>query len=96
MCKTRKKLVLVVCGSGIATSTVVATAIREELAKRGIEAEVDQTDVFSLPGRVKEASIIVSTCSLPAKDFDIPIINGVPILTGSGKDQVIDEIVQKL
>jgi len=94
--QNRKKLILVVCGSGIATSTVVLTAIKEELAKRGIEAEVSQTDVFSLPGIVKRASIIVSICSLSAKDFDIPVINGVPILTGHGKDRVIAEIIQKL
>lgn len=94
--KNVKPLILVVCGSGIATSTVVAKTIREELSKRGIDVDVDQTDVFSVQNRVREASIIVSICSLPNKDFNIPVVNGVPILTGVRKDKVFDDIVKIL
>ena len=53
------KQILVACGNGIATSTVVATKIRNYLSEQGIDAETTQTRLTEVPGKVadREAAI---------------------------------------
>ena len=42
------KRILVVCGTGVATSTVVVGKIREHLKSRGVEADIQQGKVMDL------------------------------------------------
>lgn len=89
------KRILVACGTAIATSTVVAIAIEEEMKKRGINVTTRQckaTEVKSLAG---DADLIVTTTQVPS-DLGIPVIQTLAFLTGIGKEEVIEEIVKAL
>jgi PTS system galactitol-specific IIB component len=91
-----KKIIMVVCGSGIATSTAAAQEIKEKLAQRGVFVETKQTNVFALSTiDLKDVSLIASTCRLE-NNYGIPVINVVPLLTGINEDKVIEEIIKKL
>ena len=81
-----KKTVLVVCGSGIATSTAVVCELREKLSDRGIAADIRQCDVFS---------VIAYTCALK-EDFGVPKVSAVGLLTGIGADAVVDKVADAL
>lgn len=89
------KTVLVVCGSGIATSTAAAMELQEKLAARGIDVKVRQCDVFSVSGNLSGVDLIASTCALQ-DDYGIPVVNAVPLITGINEDRVIDEIIDRL
>ena len=89
------KRILVACGTAIATSTVVAIAIEEEMKKRGINVTTRQckaTEVKSLAG---DADLIVTTTQVPS-DLGVPVIQTLAFLTGIGKEEVIEEIVKAL
>ncbi len=89
------KTILVVCGSGIATSTAAALELRERLEERGLKVTVKQCDVFSVAGNLAGVSLIASTCALKG-DFGVPVVSAVPLLTGIGTARAVDEIVRKL
>lgn len=89
-----KKRILVVCGSGIATSTVVAGKVRDLLSKNGIECEVTQTSALELKGRLEGVDLIVSTTKLTSQS--VPVVNAVPFLTGIGVDQAENAILAAL
>jgi len=89
------KTILVVCGSGIATSTAVAMELREMLEERGLEVTVKQTDVFSLAGNLAGVDLIASTCALDG-NWGVPVVNAVPLLTGIKAEEVIEAIVRAL
>ncbi|MFO7293087.1 MAG: PTS sugar transporter subunit IIB [Actinomycetes bacterium] len=89
------KKVLIACGTGIATSTVVADKVKKHLQANGIEAKVDQTKVAELHRGAKGYDLIVATTNVP-KTVECPVVNGLPFLTGVGVDKVLDEIVQHL
>src|SRR5690606_25172675 len=59
------KRVLIACGTGIATSTVVADKVRKHLAANGIEAKIDQTKVAELHRGAKGYDLIVATTNVP-------------------------------
>jgi len=89
------KTILVVCGSGIATSTAAVMELQSQLEDRGVEAEIIQCDVFTVEGNLKGVDLIASTCALTGS-YPVPVVSVVPLLTGIGEDEVIDKIVEIL
>jgi PTS system galactitol-specific IIB component len=89
-----KKRILVVCGTAIATSTVVAMKVKDFLRKHGIKAEVKQCKASEAKTASKDADLIVATTQVV--DVSIPVIDGKPIITGIGIDEVERKIVEAL
>jgi len=89
------KRVLVACGTAIATSTVVAKAIEEGLAARGIPVITRQCKASEVPALAKDFDLVVTTTPVP-QDLGIPVIQTLAFLTGIGKDQVLDQIAEIL
>ena len=86
------KRILVACGNGIATSTVVATKVREYLQQHGIDVSTTQTKLMEVPGKVQDYDLLVTTGQFGG----VPVIKGMPILTGIGADQTMEEILNLL
>jgi galactitol PTS system EIIB component len=90
-----KKNILVACGTAIATSTVVAKAIEEALRDRGISVNIRQCKASEVPSLVNDADLIVTTTPVSV-DKDIPVIQTLAFLTGIGREDVIEQIVNYL
>ncbi|AYQ24210.1 MULTISPECIES: PTS sugar transporter subunit IIB [Enterococcus] len=86
------KRILVACGNGIATSTVVASKVKEYLASHGIEAETTQTKLMEVPGKVEGYDLLITTGQFEGKTGNVPVVKGMPILTGIGVEQTMAEI----
>ena len=89
-----KKKVLVACGTGIATSTVVTIKIQEALKAHKIDADVIQCKVAELPMKVNGADLVVTTTVY--ENDKIPVIRGLSFLTGIGMDKDLEKIVAAL
>lgn len=92
--------VLAVCGAGLATSTHVAKMIQTGLANRKIAANIRTCSVSESKGVIfnfKPDVIIttVATDAVTAPD-DVKVFSGVPLLTGVGANQSLDEIAEYL
>lgn len=87
--------ILIVCGTGIATSTVVAQKVKEYCEAQGIEVAVDQGKVMDILRGADDYDLVVSTTQVPAS-VSTPSVNGLPFLTGVGVDQTLEEIKSKL
>lgn len=89
------KNVLVACGTAIATSTHVSMRIKEEMQKRGLQVNIIQCRVQEVPRYIDSVSVVVATSQVPF-NAHVPIVNGVPILTGIGSEEVIEKIYNAL
>ncbi|TVQ26961.1 MAG: PTS galactitol transporter subunit IIB [Spirochaetaceae bacterium] len=87
-----KKKILVACGTAIATSTVVARKIEEELEKRGISVELTQCKASEVPSKAEGHDLIVATTFVSGAG-DIPVIQTVSFLTGVGIESDIEKIL---
>ncbi|WP_299029695.1 PTS sugar transporter subunit IIB [uncultured Thermanaerothrix sp.] len=83
--------ILVACGTAIATSTHVALKIKELLGERGLNVQTVQCRVQDLPGMALDADVIVATAQVPF-DVNVPVVDGIPFLTGFGVKEVVDKI----
>jgi PTS system galactitol-specific IIB component len=90
-----QKRILIVCGTGIATSTMIADKVRTHLKQRGIDVKVDQTKVSELHRGARGYDLIVATTQVPAS-VDVPVVKGLPFLTGVGVEQALAEVESKL
>lgn len=91
------KKIIVACGAGIATSTVVIQKLKTEFEKRNLASEVSLTQctVSELITKHKGYDMIITTAQF-TKDVDIPVISGLPFITNIGVDKLIEEIIEKL
>lgn len=85
------KIVLVACGTAVATSTVVANSIEEEMSARGIPVEIRQCKATEVPSLIDDVDLVVSTTPLPS-NLSKPAIVTLAFLTGIGRDQEIERI----
>ncbi|HAD06774.1 MAG TPA: PTS galactitol transporter subunit IIB [Anaerolineaceae bacterium] len=95
MNQQRVKRILVACGTAIATSTLVAVQIREEMEKRGIKVETRQCKATEVPSYAQDVDLIVSTTPVPT-DLGKPVIQTLAFLTGLGKEEVLNQIEKAL
>ena len=91
----RRKRVIVACGTAIATSTHVADRLSREFAARGIDVDITQCRVTEIGAYVDVADVVVTT-ALATRDFPIPMVSGVPFLTGVGEEEAIAQVLEAL
>ena len=65
MRKMAEKIVLVACGTGIATSTVVCQRVENLLKTNGVSAKVIQCKISEVGGYEDDASLLVTTTIPP-------------------------------
>lgn len=87
--------VIVTCGSGIATSQMVAKKISKLLDQQGVDADVQAVDVKSLDHYIDSADAFVPVVQTD-KEYDVPTFNGVAFLTGMGEDEELARLVDTL
>lgn len=83
--------IVVACGTAIATSTHVAMKLKELLEERGLKVHTIQCRVPEVPSFAPDADLVIATAQVPY-DIEIPVVNGIPFLTGIGIKEVVDEI----
>ena len=90
----RKISILGVCGSGTVSSTMLAARVESILE----EIDIKVNAVGVMPQMVQEyvdrggVDLVVTTSPIPG-DIKIPVIKGVPLLTGIGEEECIEEII---
>jgi len=94
----RKKRIYICCGSGIATSTVIAKKVKEVLDKNSIPYNVEQCTVQQISSKVStlKPDLIVSSAQITTDVQDVPVVMGRSFLTGIKVQDTIDEIVSIL
>ena len=93
-----KKTILLVCAAGFATTSMLKTRIEEGLNDREINidlVDIQTATISNIKNYLDRADIVVTTLSLDESQYSVPIINGIPLLTGRQSD-IIDKIVKRL
>ncbi|EDS72632.1 hypothetical protein NE604_05145 [Anaerofustis stercorihominis] len=92
--------ILSICGSGIATSTLVAERLKDGLEELGItELNIQEANVSEAGGLIQNnpPDIIIHTTSLESVDTkDIPSFDAVPILMNINTEPLYEQIAEVL
>lgn len=91
------KKLLIMCGTGVATSTIVTNKVKEWLRSKGLTDDVKlfQSKIADEIKRIDDYDIVVSTTVVPDSIKD-KVIMGLPLLTGFGTEEMYAEIEKKI
>lgn len=90
-----KKRILVVCGTGIATSTVVTQKLKKHLEQKNVDAYIEQAKVLEVGSKAEQFDLIVATTPI-STSVKTPVVNAVALLTGIGVEEVFKQIDKAL
>ncbi|MCI5840129.1 MAG: PTS sugar transporter subunit IIB [Peptoniphilaceae bacterium] len=86
------KNILVACGNGVATSTMVALKIKEEINKQNLQANINQCKLMEIPFKSDDYDLIVTTGKYNS-EIDKPIIGAMALLTGINEEETMKKII---
>jgi PTS system galactitol-specific IIB component len=87
--------ILVVCGSGVATSMNVSYKMKEYFQKEKLPVSIDGAGINELDGRMHAYDIIVSNAAIHRK-IDKPVFSAIPLLTGIGERELMEKIIKQV
>ncbi|MFC7321754.1 PTS sugar transporter subunit IIB [Halobacillus campisalis] len=91
----KKKQVLVACGAGVATSTVVNGAIEDMAKENHLKVDLVQIKISEVGGYEDTADLLVTT-AMTKKEYPFPVINARSFLTGIGTEDTKKQILEEL
>jgi len=91
-----QKKILTVCATGIATAHVVLREVQSGLNAKGISCVYDQCSIDEIEDKTDGVDLIISTTKIKNPPKGIPIIQTLAFITGMGRDEVLEKIVNKL
>lgn len=89
------KTIIVACGTGIATSTVVVKKLEEKLQEARIAHHIIQCKISEVASKAKSADLVVTTTTMSPVD-GVPVIQALSFLTGIGMEADIEKIIEIL
>jgi PTS system galactitol-specific IIB component len=87
--------ILIACGTGIATSTVITERVKNLCEKAGFKVNIQQTRVVQVEGLAKDFDLIVASTKIP-DSIKTPYVSGLSYLTGINREKTDEEIISKL
>lgn len=92
--------ILSICGSGIATSTLVAERLKDGLEDRGItDLSINEANINEAAGFIQNnpPQLIIYTTSIDSLELkDIPAFDAIPILMNLNTGPIYDAIAETL
>lgn len=89
-----KKKVIVACGGAVATSTVAANKIVELCKENNVDIEICQVRISEIESNLP-ADLIVTTSKVK-REFGVPLITGMPFISGVGVEKTKAAILDVL
>ena len=87
--------VVVACGSGVATSEMVAARLTKMLEQASVDAQVVAVELSELEGALADADAYVDVMGTEYAT-DVPAVNGVAFLTGMNADAEFKRLLEIL
>jgi Phosphotransferase system, galactitol-specific IIB component len=89
------KKIIFACTSGIATSAVATEKVVQYCKSKGINVDPIQSNIGTIANQDEMADLIIVTSAVKFK-LVTPILNGLPLLTGFGEEELLEQIVSIL
>lgn len=95
------KKILVVCGNGIASSSIMVSILSDYLKEQNIEADIEKASLIDLRGdssaeKINSKDLVVSSTKIDNDNITTKVVIGIGLLTGIGEDEVFEEIKREL
>lgn len=91
-----KKKVVIACGAGLATSTMILQKVEAILQEAGIDCSVTQCQIYELDSYDGNVDLFVTSMKVDEDKYVTPVVVGTPFLIGLNEEEVKEKIIQIL
>ena len=88
--------IVIACGSGVATSTVIAEKVAGLVKENGFKAQIVQCGVNDVESQARDAALVVTSLGRLKVDADVPVVVAFSYITGLGGEETDAKIVEIL
>lgn len=89
------KTIIIACGSGIATSTMISMRVEELLNSNNIPNEIIQCSINEIDNYEDRGDVIVSSTQLQ-NEYSIPTVMGIGFISGIGANEAENQLLEIL
>ena len=89
------KNIIIACGAGLATSTMVSQKVSNLLDENWIPHKITQCILAEVKDNANNADLIITTMKID-EDYGAPYIHGGAFLTGINEEEVSQQILDIL
>lgn len=89
------KKIVVACGTGMATSTIISEKIKELLNEHNIKFSITQCILGEIESHAQNADLIITSMKVQGK-YSAPVVVGTPFLIGINEEMVKERILEIL
>ena len=89
----RPAVILVMCGSSVATTNLAAVKLENEAKRRKIKIVTKKGKIadFNMLVKMHKPDVVVATSQTHDRD-NVKVFSGVPLVTTMGQEELYDEI----
>lgn len=87
---------VVACGSGIVTSTILELKLKEVIKKENLDVSITKVSINGLSSSLPDADIVVTTSRYKGDTGGKPILTGTPVLTGIGEEEFLTKFIEAI
>lgn len=91
-----KMKIVIACGSGVATSTVIAERVSELVKNNGFQARIVQCSMNEVDTQAQDATLIVTSLGKLKVSANVPIVVAFSYITGLGGEATDEKILEIL
>ena len=91
-----KKKIIVACGGAVATSTLAAEEIKELCKENNIDLDLVQCRINEINTFIDDVDLICTTARMDQTFGNIPVVHGMPFVSGVGIEQLKEKILSIL
>ena len=88
--------IVVACGGGIFTTTVVTDAIKEILRKEKIKCSITPAKITEVPNITGADLIVVTGKTSERNKNGAPVLIGMPLFTGVGEEEFTVTLLEQI
>ncbi|MBF1072796.1 MAG: PTS sugar transporter subunit IIB [Solobacterium sp.] len=89
------KTIVIACGAGLATSSMVKDKVEGILKKNGIQFKTIQCTLSEVDNYDGDVDLIITTMKV-RKKYQSPVISGSSYLSGVGEEIITEQIIDIL
>lgn len=89
------KKIVIACGAGLATSSMVKDKVEEVLKKDSIKVKIIQCTLTEVDTYDGDVDLIITTMKV-RKKYESPVISGSAYLSGVNEDAITKQIIDIL
>jgi PTS system galactitol-specific IIB component len=89
--------ILSICGSGVVTSSMIASKLKDMFAEKGYDADTVEANSSEVEGYcTREHFDLIAYASPIGDSFGVPAFNAIGLITGMGEEEFMEEAIEAL